>query len=169
MRALVASDGTLRAPAFADRGFYRVHDGFPEWAPTDDPQEVLDEALSYACRSARIEAAELLIGWGADPNGVAYMCPPLHWVARTNHTEVADWLLAHGADVNRLADFGGNRGLAPLHCAVWSGRIEMVRFLVSRGADLDLHDRMHQSPPASWARHFGLDDIARVLEDAART
>ncbi len=30
--------------AGAHRGFYRPHGGFPAWQPSDDPQEVLDEA-----------------------------------------------------------------------------------------------------------------------------
>ena len=38
--------GTPRAGAH--RGFYRPHGGFPAWQPSDDPQEVLDEALVWA-------------------------------------------------------------------------------------------------------------------------
>src|SRR6185295_7855945 len=39
------------ASAGAHRGFYRPHSGFPTWHPTDDPQEILDEALAWAARS----------------------------------------------------------------------------------------------------------------------
>lgn len=155
----------LRPEAGRARGFYRVHTGFPEWAPSDEPQEILDEALAYACRSARLEAAELLLERGADVNGVAYMCPPLHWVARTDYTDVAAWLLERGADPNRRADFGGNRGLTPLHAAVWAGRIDMVRWLATHGADLELADEMHESTPLSWASFFRHDDIAAALRE----
>ena len=50
---LVAPDGTLAPAAGAHRGFYRPHGGFPFWKPADDPQEVLDEALSWAARANR--------------------------------------------------------------------------------------------------------------------
>ena len=165
VREMFDGSGRLLPEAGAARGFYRVHTGFPEWSPSDDPQEILDEALSYACRSARLEAAELLLERGADVNGVAYMCPPLHWVARTNYVEVAAWLLERGADPNRLGDFGGNRGLAPLHAAVWAGRIDMVGWLATHGADLELEDEMHQGTPLGWAGFFKHDDIAAALRE----
>ena len=41
-------DGTLTPEACAARGFYRPHSGFPDWQPSTDPQEVLDEALVWA-------------------------------------------------------------------------------------------------------------------------
>lgn len=163
LRELFDAGGGLRAEARTGRGFYRVHEGFPDWTPSDDPQEILDEALSYACRSARLEAAELLLERGADVNGVAYMCPALHWVARTNHVEVAAWLLERGADPNRLADFGGNRGHTALHQAVWAGRIDMLRWLATHGADLSVADETHESTPLGWAGFFHYDDIANAL------
>ncbi len=163
VRELFNGDGRLRPEAGAGRGFYRVHTGFPEWAASDDAQEILDEALSYACRSARLEVAELLLERGADVNGVAYMCPALHWAGRTNHMEVAAWLLERGADPNQLGDFGGNRGLTALHLAVWAGRIDMVRWLATHGADLTIADQMHQGTPLGWAGFFNHDDIADAL------
>ena len=37
--------------AGAHRAFYRPHGGFPAWQPSDDPQEVLDEALVWAAKA----------------------------------------------------------------------------------------------------------------------
>jgi hypothetical protein len=42
--------------AGAHRGFYRPHGGFPAWQPSDEPQEVLAEALVWAAKSDRVEA-----------------------------------------------------------------------------------------------------------------
>ena len=42
--------------AGAHRGFYRPHGGFPAWQPSDDPQEVLDEALVWAAKADRVDA-----------------------------------------------------------------------------------------------------------------
>ena len=60
MRELV---GTPRAGAH--RGFYRPHGGFPAWQPSDDPQEILDEALVWAAKSDRVDAIRLLVKLGA--------------------------------------------------------------------------------------------------------
>ncbi|MGH2886610.1 MAG: ankyrin repeat domain-containing protein [Solirubrobacteraceae bacterium] len=51
--------------AGAHRGFYRPHGGFPAWQPSDDPQEILDEALVWAAKSDRVEAIRLLVELGA--------------------------------------------------------------------------------------------------------
>ena len=39
--------------------------GFGDWHPSDDPQEVLDEALAWAARSDRVEVLEPLVARGA--------------------------------------------------------------------------------------------------------
>ena len=49
---------TLTPDARAARGFYRPHSGFPDWQPSADPQEVLDEALIWACKSNRVSVLE---------------------------------------------------------------------------------------------------------------
>ena len=54
---LVAPDGRLAPEAGAHRAYYRPHSGFPDWRPSDDPQEVLDEALAWAARSDRVDVA----------------------------------------------------------------------------------------------------------------
>src|SRR5213076_2714744 len=58
--------GTPRAGAH--RAFYRPHGGFPAWEPSDDPQEVVDEALVWAAKSGRVEALAALVELGADVN-----------------------------------------------------------------------------------------------------
>src|SRR5207237_2266974 len=65
--------------AGAHRGFYRPHGGFPAWTPSDDPQEVLDEALVWAAKSDRVEAAALLVELGARIDGDPYRGTPLAW------------------------------------------------------------------------------------------
>ena len=52
--------------AGAHRAFYRPHGGFPAWQPSDDRQEVLDEALVWAAKSGRVLAFAPLVGLGAD-------------------------------------------------------------------------------------------------------
>ena len=82
---LVAPDGRLVPEAGAQRGFYRPHSGFPAWHPTDDPKEVVDEALSWAARSDRVEALDLLVARGAEPAADVYRGTALTWAAASGH------------------------------------------------------------------------------------
>lgn len=73
--------------------------------------------------------------------------------ARNGRTNVAEFLLKRGVDVNAAP----YRGITPLHHAIWTGQLEMVRFLVERGADLNATDEMHESTPPDWAK--ALEDL----------
>jgi ankyrin repeat protein len=64
--------------------------------------------------------------------------------------ELAEWLLAQGADVNARSP-RGSRGTA-LHSAAWAGDLRMARLLVTRGAALGARDAGHDNTPAGWAR-----------------
>jgi ankyrin repeat protein len=67
--------------AGAHRGFYRPHGGFAAWQPSDDPQEVVDEALVWAAKAGRIEAIRLLVDLGARVDADPYRGTPLTWAA----------------------------------------------------------------------------------------
>jgi len=60
----------------------------------------------------------------------AHGIPVLFFPALTGEMEIAELLLAHGAEVN--AGAGGN---TPLHGAAAFGQTEMVRWLLAHGAD----------------------------------
>lgn len=158
--------GSLVEAAGVRRGFYRPHSGFPAWKPSDDPQEILDEALVYACKNGRLEVLPVLVDRGAHVNADPYRGTPLLWAAWNNRTDVARWLLDHGADVNQSATFGGpshGEGLTALHLAAQCGRLEMVHLLTQRGADPTIRDALYDSTPLGWAEHFGRNEVAEVL------
>ena len=54
--ALAPGRRRVAGRAGSGRGFYRPHSGFPAWRPSDEPGEVLDEALAWATRSDRADA-----------------------------------------------------------------------------------------------------------------
>jgi ankyrin repeat protein len=158
VEACFSGQHTLTPEAGAARGFYRPHSGFPDWQPSTDPQEVLDEALVWACKSNRLEVLERLVRAGARLNADPYRGTPLIWAAACNRTEAALWLLDHGANVNQKATFGGlthGQGVTALHIAAQSGHMPMVKLLVERGADIFVKDDIYHSTPEGGATYFG--------------
>jgi len=100
---------------------------------------------------------------------------PLHWAASGGHLDVAAYLLANGAEVDKTDDSGwsplhiavssgheevvrelvgaqadvnrkNDKGITPLHYAASKSRIEIGRFLISRGADINARDKANQHP-----------------------
>jgi ankyrin repeat protein len=156
--------------AGAHRAFYRPHGGFPAWQPSDDPQEVLDEALTYAARSGRVEAIRALVDAGARLDADPYRGTALTWAAACGRVEAVRALVDLGADVDARGTFGGpdhGEGVTALHLAAQSGRTAAVEALLDLGADPTLTDALHGGSPAGWASFGGHAALARRLERAA--
>ncbi|MGI8423018.1 MAG: ankyrin repeat domain-containing protein, partial [Chloroflexota bacterium] len=163
-------DKRLTAAARTGRGFYRPHSGFPFWRPSDDPQEVLDEALVWASKSDRVEVMPLLVERGANVSADLYRGTPLLWAAANGCVRAATWLLEHGVDVNSRATFGGmthGQDVTALHLAAQNGHLGMAELLVAHGADATIEDAIYHSSPAGWAAHFGATEVATYLQKAA--
>jgi ankyrin repeat protein len=166
IRALVPSPGAVTVAAGALRGFYRPHGGFPAWTPTDDPQEILDEALSWAARAGRTEAIELLVALGADPAADVYRGTPLTWAAAVDRADAVTTLVALGADVDQQATFGGpdhGTGVTALHIAAQAGSAQAVDALLAAGADPSLRDALYHGTAAGWAHQGGHAALAERL------
>ena len=154
--------------AGAHRGFYRPHGGFPAWEPTDDPQEVLDEALVWAAKSDRVQAIGLLVELGAQVDADPYRGTPLTWAAMNGHVHSVRTLVELGADPNRRGTFGGpdhGDGVTALHLAAQMGRREVVMALLELGADPLVLDNLHGGDALGWARVGGHGDLEDVLPD----
>jgi ankyrin repeat protein len=103
-------------------------------------KEVLDPFLARlanpgtihmaACRGD-LAAVKRLVATGTDPNAKdEFGCAPLHWAVAGERNEVADFLISQGASLNEY----NNMGCPPVTVAT---RFDMVRLLVSRGADVN--------------------------------
>jgi ankyrin repeat protein len=97
------------------------------------------QPLHFAADAA---TAEILMGYGAavdartDRNET-----PLHFAARGGHKDVAEVLLRYGADLHAV----DNRGETPLFRAAHTpspGGGDVARFLLARGAELDLNSAL---------------------------
>ena len=92
----------------------------------------------------------------------------LAWAVINRRFEVADFLLAHGADVSTR--WNSHEPASILHHLVFlPDPYDRMRFLVDRGIDLTITDYRWNSTAAGWARYGHNDErMARWLEDAAR-
>jgi len=161
--------GTPAAGAY--RGFYRPHSGFPAWTPSEDPQEVLDEALAYAARSGRTSVLEPLVAHGARLETDVYRGTPLIWAASTGRADAVRRLLDLGADPMGRGSYGGEShgtAVTPLHLAAASGEAATVQVLLDAGADPTVLDGHRYGTPAGWARHHSHAEIAELIDDRAQ-
>jgi ankyrin repeat protein len=152
--------------AGAHRGFYRPHSGFPPWRPSDDPTEILNEALSWASRNGSVRAIERLHAAGADLEADVYRGTALIWAAFCGQAEAVRRLLDLGADPDHRATFGGpshGSGVTALHLAAENGRIDAIKVLLEAGADTTIRDALYDSPPAGWAEHGGQEQARELL------
>ena len=160
-------DDLVGTPAAgAHRAFHRPHGGFPAWAPADDPEEVLDEALAWAARSDRVEAIERIVELGGRLDADIYRGTALTWAAGNGRVAATKRLLELGADPNARGSFGGpdhGEGVTALHLAAQAGRTETVEALLAAGADVSVPDRLHGGTPSGWASFGGHPELAEML------
>jgi hypothetical protein len=84
------------------------------------------------------------------------------------HFDVADLLLAHGADIN--TNWNSHEPASILHHLVFlKDSYESMQFLIDRGIDLTIKDYRWNSDAAGWARYGNNDEkMAEWLEEAQR-
>ena len=147
--------------------FYRPLRLFPDWQRTNDRQEVLNEALSWASRNNQVESMARLVALGADVNANPYRGTPLLWAIYADRVEAATWLLDNGADPDLRHDFGGaGHGVqaVAMHLAAQFACLGCLRLLLDRGADPTIKDEAHGGAPLGWAKHVGAEDAVAMLE-----
>ena len=152
------ANGQLTPEARAGRAFYRPHSGFPRWQPSDDTQEVLDEALVWAAKNGSVNVMPLLVERGARVGADPYRGTPLIWAAANGCVEAVRWLLDHGADANQRATFGGpshGEAVTALHLAAQNDRVDVIELLLASDADPGIRDALYDSTALGWAEHAG--------------
>jgi len=116
--------------------------------------------LMMAAKSGHLEIVKLLVSKGVDLKVQDYgRYTPLHWAAFWGHIDVVKFLLDNGMDVN-IKNAGGwtllrhstwicwcrsldpkcNTGITPLHMAASKNKLEVVKFLVNKGANINAKD-----------------------------
>jgi ankyrin repeat protein len=122
-----------------------------------------DDQVYAACRTGDVEVFQRLFPDGPtqwrDPRGGSL----LHWVVKTPHLPVLDWLLTFPLDVNEPTP----SGVAPLTVACGHRQEALVRRLLDHGAsvhatDLEGWTVLHWACSCDW-----VDGVALFLEYGA--
>ncbi len=87
--------------------------------------------LHYATETGKMEVVQLLVEAGAEVNAGKNDWPPLSIAVDKDNVAVAEYLIAHGADVNAPV------GWTPLQDAAGYGSVEMVELLIDKGAEIN--------------------------------
>jgi len=87
---------------------------------------------------------ELLLDKGAniDIKDNEYSFTPLHYAARFGREDVADVLIARGANINAKDKWD----FQPIHWAAYHDRADVIELLLSKGADINAKTSLGQTP-----------------------
>ena len=114
-------------------------------------------ALMYACKGGHAKIVEKLISAGAVINSTnpyekinfsdhsiyTRIPTPLMLASEHGHTEIVNILIQAGANVN----FTDKRNFNALGCAISNCKVEVVKLLLEKGADLEKISKNHESYP----------------------
>ncbi|MFC1522032.1 ankyrin repeat domain-containing protein [Elusimicrobiota bacterium] len=98
--------------------------------------------LMEATVNGNIKKARLAILAGADVNTTEYAYPPLLSAMANDNTQVAEFLIGFGADVNGR----GVGGVTPLMAAADKGDLHSTWFLCAKKADINAKDSISRTP-----------------------
>ncbi len=105
--------------------------------------------LVEACLYGHMETVEMLIGSGANPNGIPSAEPPVNILPENGQLAAMKLLVNASASVNLTYDESSDGGGPALFKAASKGHVEIVDYLISIGTDLNIPTR----------RGFQLDDL----------
>ncbi|SPE36095.1 hypothetical protein SBA3_2350018 [Candidatus Sulfopaludibacter sp. SbA3] len=101
----------------------------------------------------------------SEPNVQRTLDTALAWAVLNNHFEVADFLLAHGADIN--TNWSSHEPASILHELVGHKNYEAMQFLIDRGIDMTIVDYRWDGTAEGWAYHAAKDEkMAQWLAEA---
>ena len=101
-----------------------------------------DISIHNAAGEGNIEAVKQHIAAGTDVDAKTRGETPLLWAARFGQSQVAELLIAEGADVNAKNVVGQT----PLHWAAMAGHKEIIELLIAAGAEVNAKTKRGETP-----------------------
>jgi hypothetical protein len=154
-------------PTHEDRSAY-------EWARYNGSTDIAALLEAAGARPPRrtLDAVDRLLAaaLGGDAQAVRQAAPDLRAAAIRRRPDAVRQAvdLRRPAAIRLLVETGfpidGDGGTTPLHIAAYEGNLELVRLLVSLGADPVRKDRHFQSTPLGWAQHAHADAVVDYLD-----
>ena len=97
-------------------------------------------------------------------NGQQIVDEALHYAVYNGAREAVELLLERGADINALVGLGDwDAGTTPLHKAVDAEDVEMIHFLLSRGADQSIADVRWEYSAYEWSVYYDNDAMRKAF------
>ena len=129
-------------------------------SPEPPTAKAPDISIGEAAEVGNIEFVKQAIADGADVNakGGQFGGTPLYDATWNGHKEVAELLLANGADVSAKNKFG----FTPLHNAAMRGHKEIAKLLIAEGADVNAKTK-DNTTPLDLATEYNQTEIADIL------
>ena len=136
-------------------------------ADLNEPAADGTSPLVVAAHVGQTDVAKALLDAGADPNAAGAGYNALHLAATRGDVDLVQALLAHGADVNARQMKGSPTkrvasghsmdhrtiGATPFILAARSGRLEVMKLLAAKGADLSLQTQDGRNALVVLASH----------------
>lgn len=90
----------------------------------------------------KIDGLRPAIGGNVDVRDGVYEFTALHYAVRFGHKNVAEVLIAHGADIMAKDKWG----YQPMHWAAYHDRADVVELLIAKGANVNVKTSLGQTP-----------------------
>jgi ankyrin repeat protein len=119
--------------------------------------------LHWAAQDGRPDIMEVLVNAGLSIDQLTSdgTSTPLEIAAGQGQYRACEWLLDHGADINR----GLGQSATPIFSAIYSKSLDLVELFVARGANLGATFGDPKIDPISFATVHGTPAILNFLEN----
>jgi len=134
------------------------------WFDADGKPALGDLERHFPVNNAHF-CSDFVTWFGERPGAQRVLDTALAWAVLNDHFEVADFLLAHGADIN--TNWCSHEPASILHELVWYKNYQAMQFLIDRGIDMTIRDYRWDATAEGWARVAAGDEkLAQFLHDA---
>jgi len=159
-------------PEFAKDETYFWGEGILVFAAKENNRQMIDLLMSYGAKVPailkwaqfyyfeRLDGATYMMEKGTNPNTMSWHhVTLLHDMAQKGDIKKAELLIKHGADIDPVEE---EYQSTPLGMATRWGHVEMVNYLVAKGADINKAGASWATP-LSWAKKKGHPEIEKNL------